>query len=58
MALAAQFLGIDFQKPYMESNAGVLSGSLKSYPSNGVNFASGGSGVLPGTETAELVSKN
>jgi hypothetical protein len=54
MSHAAEFLGIGFQKPYLELNVAVVNGSLKYYPSNGVNFASGGSGVLPGTDKAEV----
>ncbi|XP_010243765.1 PREDICTED: GDSL esterase/lipase 6 isoform X1 [Nelumbo nucifera] len=45
----SQFLGIDIQEPYLEAEMGVANGSRKAYPSNGINFASGGSGVLPQT---------
>ncbi|XP_037495696.1 GDSL esterase/lipase 6 isoform X2 [Jatropha curcas] len=42
----SQFLGIEFQKPYLEAKQAVVNGSRKDYPSNGINFASAGSGVL------------
>lgn len=53
--LAAQYIGIDFQKPYLESHIDVANGSMKSYPSNGINFASAGSGVFPQTNKAEVI---
>lgn len=46
---AAQFIGIGMQQSYMEAHNAVINGSRKGYPSNGINFASAGSGVLPGT---------
>ena len=46
---AAQFIGIDMQKPYIEAQIAVMNGSRKDYPSNGINFASAGSGVLQET---------
>ncbi|OMO51669.1 Lipase, GDSL [Corchorus capsularis] len=45
----SQFMGIDLQKPYLEAQIAVVNGSKKDYPSNGINFASAGSGVLQGT---------
>ncbi|KAF8378652.1 hypothetical protein HHK36_030001 [Tetracentron sinense] len=49
---AAQYLGIDFQKLYLEVEMQVVIGSRRNYPSNGINFASGGSGVLRETNMA------
>ncbi|KAF6172326.1 hypothetical protein GIB67_024948 [Kingdonia uniflora] len=49
VSIAAQFLGIDLQKPYLEIDLGIINGSHKGYPSNGINFASAGSGVLNDT---------
>ncbi|CAK7326686.1 unnamed protein product [Dovyalis caffra] len=46
----SQFLGIEFQKPFLEAQLAVLNGSRKDYPSNGINFASAGSGVLQATD--------
>ncbi|KAF7808801.1 GDSL esterase/lipase 6 [Senna tora] len=46
----SEFIGIDMQKPYLEAQAAVMNGSMKDYPSNGVNFASAGSGLLPSTD--------
>ncbi|KAI4357704.1 hypothetical protein L6164_001638 [Bauhinia variegata] len=45
----SQFVGIGFQKPYLEAYAEVVNGSQKNYPSNGINFASAGSGILQET---------
>ncbi|XVF44878.1 hypothetical protein PTKIN_Ptkin02bG0158700 [Pterospermum kingtungense] len=45
----SQFMGIGMQQPYLEAQNAVFNGSRKDYPSNGINFASAGSGVLPGT---------
>lgn len=53
---AAQFIGLDLQKPYLEAHIEVLNGSRKDYPSNGLNFASAGSGVLQATNQ-DLVRK-
>ncbi|KAK3040760.1 hypothetical protein RJ639_029282 [Escallonia herrerae] len=47
--IAAQFLGIPLQKPFLEAQIEIAKGSWKNYPSNGLNFASAGSGVLRGT---------
>lgn len=46
---AAQFLEIELQKPFLEAQNEIVNGSRKDYPSNGINFASAGSGVLPAT---------
>ncbi|XP_075636182.1 GDSL esterase/lipase 6 [Castanea sativa] len=51
----SQFIGIDFQIPYLEAKIAVMKGSRKSYPHNGINFASAGSGVLRGTNKEERV---
>lgn len=53
---SAQFIGIDLQKPYLEAHIEVLNGSRKDYPSDGLNFASAGSGVLQATNQ-DLVRK-
>ncbi|KAF2310856.1 hypothetical protein GH714_017685 [Hevea brasiliensis] len=42
----SQFLGIELQSPYLEARLAVMNGSRRNYPSNGINFASAGSGVL------------
>lgn len=42
---AAEYIGIPLQKPVLE----LVNGNWKEYPSNGINFASGGSGVLTTT---------
>ncbi|KAK1320246.1 GDSL esterase/lipase 6 [Acorus calamus] len=42
----SEFLGIEIQKPYLEVEMEVRNGRRKSYPTNGINFASAGSGVL------------
>ncbi|KAJ4709801.1 GDSL esterase/lipase [Melia azedarach] len=42
----SQFIGIELQKPYLEAQIAVMNGSRKDYPTNGINFASAGSGVL------------
>ncbi|CAL1381677.1 unnamed protein product [Linum trigynum] len=44
-----QFMGMGLQMPFLEAQSAVLNGSWKSYPSNGLNFASAGSGVLSAT---------
>ncbi|CAN1138155.1 GDSL esterase/lipase 6 [Linum perenne] len=46
---AGEFMGIELQKPFLEAEMAVLNGSSKTYPSNGINFASAGSGVFPST---------
>lgn len=53
---AAEFIGIEIQKPFLEAQIAVLNGTWKAYPSNGVNFASAGSGVLDATNK-DLVRK-
>ncbi|GAV83423.1 Lipase_GDSL domain-containing protein [Cephalotus follicularis] len=45
----SQFIGIDLQKPYLQARLEILNGSQRDYPSNGINFASAGSGVIPET---------
>jgi len=55
--MAAQFLGLEFQKPYLQVEMELRSQSRKNYPSNGINFASGGSGILQDTNK-RLVRKN
>ncbi|XP_034682012.1 GDSL esterase/lipase 6 [Vitis riparia] len=42
----SQFIGLDLQKPYLQAQIEVVNGTQKNYPSNGINFASAGSGVL------------
>lgn len=49
MKIAAQFLGLPLQKPFMEIQLEFVNGTRKSYPTNGINFASAGSGVLSTT---------
>uniref|UniRef100_A0A0D3APU0 GDSL esterase/lipase n=1 Tax=Brassica oleracea var. oleracea TaxID=109376 RepID=A0A0D3APU0_BRAOL len=44
--LAAQFIGLPLQKPFLELHIQILNGTLKRFPSNGINFASAGSGFL------------
>ncbi|KAF8390061.1 hypothetical protein HHK36_024582 [Tetracentron sinense] len=51
----AQFIGLDLQKPYLQVEMEIVKGIRRSYPSNGVNFASAGSGVLRETNM-DLVS--
>ncbi|XP_071687224.1 GDSL esterase/lipase 6 [Rutidosis leptorrhynchoides] len=45
----SQYMGINFQKPYEEVHREIQHGKVKSFPSNGLNFASAGSGLLPNT---------
>ncbi|XP_039012788.1 GDSL esterase/lipase 6-like [Hibiscus syriacus] len=45
----SQFIGIGMQQPFLEAQMAVMNDSRKGYPSNGINFATAGSGVLPGT---------
>ncbi|KAJ0545371.1 putative GDSL lipase/esterase, SGNH hydrolase superfamily [Helianthus annuus] len=45
----AQYLGIKFQKPYQEVYRLLAKDSRMPFPSNGLNFASAGSGLLPDT---------
>ncbi|KAL3644689.1 GDSL esterase/lipase 6 [Castilleja foliolosa] len=45
----SQFLEIPLQKPFMELQSEIVKGTLKNYPTNGINFASAGSGVFPAT---------
>ncbi|XP_076914596.1 GDSL esterase/lipase 6-like [Bidens hawaiensis] len=52
----AQFLGIKFQKPYQEVYQLLANDRRMSFPSNGLNFASAGSGLLPGTNRDAAVT--
>ncbi|GAB2296988.1 GDSL esterase/lipase 6 [Dionaea muscipula] len=45
----AEFMGIELQKPFLQVQMEFINGSRKDFPSNGINFASAGSGVLQGT---------
>ncbi|KAJ0545372.1 putative GDSL lipase/esterase, SGNH hydrolase superfamily [Helianthus annuus] len=45
----AQYLEIEFQKPYQEVYRLLAKDSRMPFPSNGLNFASAGSGLLPDT---------
>ncbi|KAF4404492.1 hypothetical protein G4B88_005878 [Cannabis sativa] len=45
----SEYIGIDLQKPFLEAQMAVSNGTWKAYPSNGINFASAGSGVLGDT---------
>lgn len=56
MKYAAQYLGIGIQKPFLEAQLEVANGSRKEYPSNGINFASAGSGLYRATNR-DLVSE-
>ncbi|CAM8879648.1 unnamed protein product [Rhodiola kirilowii] len=42
----SQFLGIPIQKPFLQVQLELAKGTKCGYPSNGVNFASAGSGML------------
>ncbi|KAL0731569.1 hypothetical protein Bca4012_027663 [Brassica carinata] len=42
----SQFIGLPLQKPFLELQMRILNGTLKCFPSNGINFASAGSGFL------------
>ncbi|KAK4484183.1 hypothetical protein RD792_011405 [Penstemon davidsonii] len=44
-----QFIGIPLQKPFLEAQLEIVNGTQKNFPSNGLNFASAGSGVLLAT---------
>ncbi|KAJ9554197.1 hypothetical protein OSB04_018242 [Centaurea solstitialis] len=52
----AQYLGVEFQMPYQEVNREIERGKLKKFPANGINFASGGGGVLPDTNKVSRVT--
>ncbi|XP_022871278.1 GDSL esterase/lipase 6 [Olea europaea var. sylvestris] len=45
----SRFIGFPFQQPFLEVQNEIKNGSTKGYPSNGLNFASAGSGVLRAT---------
>ncbi|KAK6146815.1 hypothetical protein DH2020_020684 [Rehmannia glutinosa] len=42
----SEFIGIPLQKPYLEVQFEIVNGTRENYPTNGINFASAGSGVL------------
>ncbi|KAI3733888.1 hypothetical protein L6452_13346 [Arctium lappa] len=52
----AQFLKIKFQRPFQEVYRELANGHLNNFPTNGINFASAGSGVLPETNKASRVT--
>ncbi|KAL8218648.1 hypothetical protein R6Q57_022021 [Mikania cordata] len=52
----AQFLGIKFQRPYQDVHRQLPKDSRKGFPQNGLNFASGGSGLLQGTNKDKAVT--
>ncbi|KAL0372682.1 UNVERIFIED_CONTAM: GDSL esterase/lipase 6 [Sesamum calycinum] len=52
----SQFIGIPLQKPFLEVQLEIVNGTRKNYPSNGINFASAGSGVLPATNNESGVT--
>lgn len=54
---AAQHLGIEFQTPYLEARLAIMNGSRRNYPSNGINFASAGSGVLHQTNLDSVIER-
>ncbi|KAM7276247.1 hypothetical protein ACFE04_018113 [Oxalis oulophora] len=45
----SELLGIELQKPFLQARLEVTNGTKKGYPTNGINFASAGSGVLNAT---------
>ncbi|XP_060184805.1 GDSL esterase/lipase 6-like isoform X1 [Lycium barbarum] len=42
----SEFIGIPLQKPFLEAQLDLVNGNQEEYPSNGINFASAGSGLL------------
>lgn len=54
--ISAQFIGLPLQKPFLELQIQILNGTLKQFPSIGINFASAGSGLLLDTNK-HMVSK-
>ncbi|CAA7052296.1 unnamed protein product [Microthlaspi erraticum] len=52
----SQFIGLPLQKPFLELQIQILNGTLKQFPSNGINFASGGSGLLRDTNKNMFVT--
>ncbi|KAD2804237.1 hypothetical protein R6Q59_030245 [Mikania micrantha] len=52
----AQFLGIKFQRPYQDVHRQLPKDRRKGFPQNGLNFASGGSGLLQGTNKDKVVT--
>ncbi|XP_010528752.1 PREDICTED: GDSL esterase/lipase 6 [Tarenaya hassleriana] len=45
----SQYMGVPLQKSFLEVQLELMNGTSKRFPSNGVNFASAGSGVLQDT---------
>ncbi|CAA0839838.1 GDSL esterase/lipase 6 [Striga hermonthica] len=45
----SEYLEIPLQKPLLEIELEIVKGTRKNFPTNGINFASAGSGVLPAT---------
>lgn len=54
LTYAAQFLKIKFQRPYQEVYHELAKGGRNDFPANGVNFASGGSGLLKDTNKEDV----
>ncbi|KAK1416086.1 hypothetical protein QVD17_31874 [Tagetes erecta] len=52
----AQYLGIEFQKPYEEVYRKLAKDRRMRFPANGLNFASGGSGLLQDTNKKSRVT--
>ncbi|KAL0446809.1 UNVERIFIED_CONTAM: GDSL esterase/lipase 6 [Sesamum latifolium] len=52
----SEFIGIPLQKPFLELQLEIVNGTRKNYPSNGINFASAGSGVLLATNNESGVT--
>lgn len=46
LLIAAEFVGLPLQKPFLELQYQILNGTSRRFPSNGINFASAGSGLL------------
>ncbi|KFK41537.1 hypothetical protein AALP_AA2G142100 [Arabis alpina] len=51
----SQFIGLPLQKPYMEMQNQKSNGTSR-FPTNGINFASAGSGLLPDTNKDMVVT--
>ncbi|CAA0839839.1 GDSL esterase/lipase 6 [Striga hermonthica] len=47
----SEFLELPLQKPLLEIEHEIANGTRKNFPTNGINFASAGSGVLPATNS-------
>ncbi|KAL6566358.1 GDSL esterase/lipase 6 [Orobanche gracilis] len=52
----SEFMNIPLQKPFMEVQFEMVKGTRKKYPTNGINFASSGSGVLLATNNGSGVT--